>query len=794
MCFLRKHLPSLTSKFLPLWDILLTKNKTMKKFMLRASLSALSLLLGLGHAAAQERDPQIEKILQKLTLEDKAGQLNLLPVEGHTLEQIQQLIREGKVGCMLKANGADNNARLQKIAIEESPSKLPILFQEDVIHGYRTIAPIPMAEACSWNMESIKTSAAVAAREASAAGIHLTYAPMVDVGRDPRWGRILEAAGEDTYLGAQVAAARVHGFQDANADKTSQMLACVKHFAGYAATIDGRDYNIGDFSQRTLREIYLPPFQAAIDAGVASLMGAYSAYDAVPATANRVLMHDILREEMGFEGLVMTDWRGIDNLVRIGVASNYKEAAAMAMKAGIDLDMTSEKYVEMIPTLVREGVITEAQVDDAVRRVLMLKKQVGLLDNPYLYFNAERERVETATARNRQETKQMALESMVLFKNESNILPLISSKKVAVVGPLAKAQRDLLGWWACMGRPDEVETIYDALEKAMPTSQLTYNEGCKIDSFRLAGRELIAEAVEAARKSDVVLAVLGENYWMSGEGGGEAALHLPGLQEELMNQLAATGKPIVTVIVSGRPYVLTQIASQSQALVEAWMPGTLGAEALADILTGKFNPCGKTVMTFPRHEGQVPIYYNLRRTSHSFDGGPRKNRYSTTYRDMPNEPLYPFGYGLTYTSFEYSPVTMSSAVMSMPSDVSSIGYNTISTIAPQICKTGEAPKTYKGSIQAKVTIKNTGDKAGIEVVQLYLQDKVCSVSRPAKELKDFARVALEPGESRDVYFTITPEKLSFINQQYKKDIEAGEFEVTIGPDSSRGQTHRFVLK
>lgn len=714
-----------------------------------------------------ETDEQIETILSKLTLQEKAGQLNLIPIEGEPTEEQLNMIREGKVGSVLKVNGVERITKLQKIAVNESRTGIPILFQEDVIHGYKTIAPIPIAEAASWDLEAIRKSAAVAAREAAASGINLTYAPMVDISRDPRWGRLLEAAGEDPYLGSLVASARVKGLQESN-ENGKNILSCVKHFAGYGASLAGRDYNIQDFSERELRELYLPPFQAAIDAGVASLMCAYSAYDGVPLTANQFLMKDVLRDEMGFKGLVMTDWKTIKNLVRTGVAENDTIATINALKAGIDMDMSSEKYVSLLPILVETGKISIEQVDNAVRQVLMLKKKAGLLNDPFAYLNTKEEKKELLSERNIAETKDIALKSMVLLKNKKNVLPISSKvKKIAVIGPMAKATKDLLGWWYCMGDEKDVVTYFDGISNKFENAKITFAKGCEIDSFRIAGKDLIPKAVKTAQAADIVILVLGEEYWMSGEGGGTASLHLPGAQEELFEAIAKTGKPLITIINAGRPYILTNIDAKSDAVLYAWMPGTTGGTALAEILTGEFNPQGKTPMTFPYHEGQIPIFYNYRRTSHKFASGITDNRYTTTYRDVRNEPLYPFGYGLSYTSYDYSDIELNSKEM-----------------------------TENGSITATVKISNTGNVKGTEVVQLYIGDKVCSVTRPIKELKDFTLVEIQPGETKTVTFEITPDKLTFIGKgkDYKRTIESGEFNLFIGKNSKELKKTTFKLK
>ncbi len=711
---------------------------------------------------------QIEDILNSLSLEEKVGQLNLIPVGEKTLsEEHIQMIKDGKVGSIIKSNGAKRNLEIQKVAVEESKSGIPILFQEDVIHGYKTIAPTPLAEAASWDLEAIKNSAAVAAREAAASGIHLTYAPMVDISRDPRWGRILEAAGEDPYYGSLVAAARVKGFQEGNTEAYQNILSCVKHFVGYGASLGGMDYNIQDFSERELREIHLPPFQAAFDAGVASLMCAYTAYDGVPLTANKFLLQDVLREEMGFKGLIMTDWETIPNLVKIGVAENDTIATQMAIETGIDIDMTSQKFVSILPELVKKGIVSEKAVDNAVRQVLLLKQKAGLFDDPYLYFNEAREKEEVLSERNLAETKEITQKSLVLLKNEKNTLPINQSvKNIAVIGPFAKATRDLMGWWSMMGNPKNVETIYDGIEKEFgDKANINYAPGCAIDSFRIAGKELIPTAVNTAKQADVVILVLGEAFWMSGEGGGTASLHLPSVQEELATAISKTGTPVITLIATGKPYILTDIAEHSDALMQIWMPGTTSGSAVAEVLSGKVNPSGKLPITFPYHEGQIPIFYNRKKTSHTFDAGPKSSRYSTTYRDVQNTPLYPFGYGLSYTTFEYSDIQL---------DKTSMGIDE--------------------SIKATITVKNTGKFDGREITQLYIRDKVCSVTRPLKELKDFKSVNLKAGEAKELIFEITKEQLTFINREYKTDIELGAFDLFIGPNSSDLKQTTFELK
>ncbi|MBD1388238.1 beta-glucosidase BglX [Neiella sp. HB171785] len=715
--------------------------------------------------AAVPTNPTIEAILADLTLEEKAGQLNLINFEGELGETHYQMIRDGKVGSLLKSNGAAQNLKLQKIAVEQSRAGVPILFQEDVIHGYKTIAPIPLAEAASWDIPAIQQSAAIAAREASAGGIQLTYAPMVDMSRDPRWGRIIEAAGEDPYLASLVAAARVKGFQESG-EPGQNILATVKHFAGYGASLAGRDYNIQDLSERELREVHLPPFKAAVDADVAAVMVAYTAHDGVPLTANQYMVQGVLQGDLGFNGLIMTDWATIYNLERAGVSANAEDATITAINNSIHMDMAAKKYVELLPQLVRDGKVDERVVDDAVRQVLMLKYKAGLLQDPYGRLNEATEKAELLSAANLAATKEMALKSMVLLKNDQQTLPISDKvQRIAVIGPFANAQKDLMGWWPGLGEAKDVVSIMAGLEAEFGDSvELTYAQGVTIDRFNKAGAELIPEAVKAAEQADMVIMVLGEKEWMSGEGGGTASLHLPGLQEELLQAVAKTNKPIATVIVSGRPYVLTDVAKHSDALLQAWMPGTTGGTAVAEILSGKFNPQAKLPVTFPQHQGQVPIFYSYKKTSHPFVAGITEDRYTTTYRDAPHEPLYPFGFGLSYTNYSYSDIELSSATMTMD-----------------------------GSITASVDVTNTGDVAGREIVQLYLHDKVASVVQPVKLLKDFTILDLSPGETKRAEFVISKDKLAFVGIDYQPTIEAGEFELFIGASSDDVKSTEFTL-
>jgi beta-glucosidase len=706
-------------------------------------------------------NPQIEALLKKMTLEEKIGQLNLATYvnENNSTNSLNDQIKKGDIGSILKSNGAKKNYDLQKIAVEQSRLGIPMMFQEDVIHGYRTIFPAPLGESASWNLENIEMSASIAAKEAAAGGIHLTYAPMVDITNDPRWGRIVEGAGEDPYYGSLVSAARVKGFQGKNFTSGENVMACVKHFAGYGAALAGRDYNISDFSERTLREIYLPPFKAAIDAGVESVMCAYSTYDGVPATANKKLLDDILRKELGFKGMLITDWSTINNLVKIGAAANQKDAVLMAINSEVDLDMTSGLYLKYLKELVNEGKVKVAVIDKAVRRVLIAKQKLGLFEDPYKFFNEAREKETLLNPKHLEFARKTAVESMVLLKNKDGILPLKSSvKKIVVIGPLATRKKDMFSWWGgdySQGKSEDVVSLLEGLKQTVGKDVvIEYAEGIILEGFEPKGLELIPAAVKLATQSDLVILALGEEYWMSGEGGSISNIDLPGAQEDLLKAIAETGKPIVTVLFNGRPFDLQLVEKHSTAILEAWFPGTMAGLAVSDVLLGKYNPSGKLTVSFPRNTGQIPIFYNYKRTSHDVNGQPNPNRWNNKYLDIPTTPLYPFGYGLSYTNFEYSNLKLSSETI----------------------KKGD-------SVEVSIEITNTGKIFGEEVVQLYVGDDVSSVSRPMKELKGFKKIGLQPGEKQKIVLTLSPSDLSFYNQDMKWVLEPGTFTIMVGASS-----------
>ncbi len=707
-------------------------------------------------------DKKVDMLIKKMSLDEKIGQLHLATYvnENNSTNSLGDMIKRGEVGSILKSNGAATNLQLQKIAVEQTRLGIPILFQEDVIHGYKTIFPSPLGESASWNLETIEKSASIAAKEASAGGIHLTYAPMVDITNDPRWGRIVEGAGEDPYYASLVAAARVRGFQGKDLSSGQNVMACVKHFAGYGAALAGRDYNIIDFSERTLREIYLPPFKAAIDAGVGSVMCAYSTFDGIPATANQKLLKDILRKELGFKGMLITDWETVRNLVKIGTAANEKEAVLQSINAEVDVDMTSGLYLKHLKTLVKDGKVSVAAIDKAVKRVLIAKYKLGLFDNPYKFFDAKREKETLMCAEHLWFARKAARECMVLLKNDNKILPFNKTiKKIAVIGPLANRQKDLLSWWGgnySQGKPENVISVLEGLKQSVGAEvEINYAEGVKLDGFDPKGLDLIPEAVKLALESDVVILVVGEEYWMSGEGGSISNINLPGAQNELVNAIAGTGKPIVSVLINGRPFDIQHLTKNSMAVLEAWQPGTMGGLAVADILLGKYNPSGKLTVTFPINTGQIPIYYNYKRTSHDVNESNKNVRWTNKYLDIPITPLFPFGYGLSYSEFSYSNLKLSSTTINS-----------------------------KQSVNLSVDITNTSNVDGEEVVQLYVGDDVSSVSRPAKELKGFKKITLKQGEKQTVNFTLAPTDFSFYNKDMHWVLEPGTFTIMIGPSSA----------
>ena len=693
---------------------------------------------------------RVKDLLSRMTLEEKIAELNLIPYYTKDDSICRSLIRAGKVGAFLKANGAELNRSLQEEALKHSRLGIPLIFHEDVIHGYRTITPIPLAESCSWNPELVEQSAAMAAREAAAAGIQLTYAPMVDISYDPRWGRIMETSGEDAYLCGELAAARVRGFQGNDLTSPHTIAACVKHFAGYGAVMAGRDYQETDVSLRKLQEIYLPPFQAAINAGAASVMCAYTSYDGEPLTMNYFMNEEVLRKQMQFKGLLMTDWTTFQHAVTEGAADNGQEAAERGIKSGIDMDMSAKQFIEFLPELVRTQKVPEQLINRAAARALELKFRLGLFDNPFAYFNTEREKQTLYSKESQEEAYQMACQSMVLLKNEERTLPLSDSKRIALVGPFANTRYHLLGSWNMKGDSKEVITVEEGF-KALRTDIPIDVRACDFSGITPA---YLSDVCALAQKNEIIIACLGEPSNLSGEAVSTAKIELPDQQMRLLKALKTTGKKIIVVLFNGRPLVLDEVIKNCDALLEAWYPGTMGGKAVAALLTGIENPSGKLSQTFPRHAGQIPIVYNARRTF-----------YTVHHADIPQGALFPFGFGLSYTQYKYSsPVT-------------------------------DKTEYRRGdSVTVRIKIKNTGSVVGREIVQLYIRDEVATVIPREKELKRFASIHLQPGEEKEIRFTIPSADFSIYNNKMEKVLEPGSFTIGIGPNSSElNQTKVYFL-
>ncbi len=695
--------------------------------------------------------PIVDSLLRVMTLDEMIGQLVLYTsdwdVTGPSIRDgYVDDIRAGKCGNIFNAYTADYTRKLQEIAVNETRLGIPLLFGYDVIHGFRTIFPINLGISASWDPSLIEESAKVAAREAAAAGLHWTYSPMCDICVEPRWGRISEGAGEDAFLGSAVARSMVYGYQGEDLEDPLTIAACVKHFAAYGAPHAGRDYNTVDMSERWLREFYLPPYKAAVDAGAQTVMASFNEYDGIPATANTHLLTEILRHEWGFDGFVVCDYTGIMEMINHGTSRDLEDASIQALNAGNDMDMQSGGYSDYLKKAVEEGKVSRKTLEEAVRRVLTVKARLGLFQDPYKYCSAEREAALTRTEANLLTARTLAEESCVLLKNDG-VLPLAKGGRIAVIGPLAASADDLLGSWRGAGQVEGVKSILDGIRDY--SDRTIYVRGCELDGDVKTG---FGTAVTAARSAEAVIMVLGESCDWSGEAASRTSIRLPEIQTELLKAVAATGKPVTIVLMNGRPLDLSEESGMADAILEAWFPGTMGGEAVARLLFGDASPSGRLSVTFPRTLGQVPIYYYAKNTGRPYVHPGVK--YESRYLDCENEPLYPFGYGLTYTTFSYG--------------------------KPELSADNFGPK---GSITAKATVTNTGSREGTEVVQLYLRDMVGSVTRPVKQLKGFERVTLAPGESRDVEFEITPELISFWRKDLTFGPEAGEFRLFIGPAS-----------
>lgn len=714
----------------------------------------------------------VDDLLSRMTLEEKIGQMTAFTsgwsTTGPTMhEGYRDDIRAGRVGAVFNAFTAGFTRELQRVAVEETRLGIPLLFGYDVIHGHRTIFPVPLAEASSWDLQAIERSARIAATEAAAEGIHWTFAPMVDIARDPRWGRIVEGSGEDVYLASKIAAARVRGFQGDDLRAVDTVLATAKHFAAYGAAQAGRDYHTTNMSDRELRDTYLPPFKAAVDAGVASVMTAFNELNGVPATGSVYLLQDILRAQWGFAGLVVSDYTSINEMVPHGFARDEAHAAALAANAGVDMDLQGGVYMRHLPAEVDQGRVPQARLDDAVRRILEMKFRLGLFDDPYRYSDAQRQAAVIYREDFLEAARDMARRSMVLLKNEGSLLPLAANPgTIAVIGPLADSKADMLGSWAAAGdRARKPVTLLEGLRARLgEEADIRFARGADY-AFGSDDRSGFAAALDAARAADIVIVAMGERWDMTGEAASRTSLALPGTQLALLKELEGLGKPTVLVLMNGRPLAIGWADRHIDAILEAWYPGTMGGHAITDVLFGDYNPSGTLPVTFPRNVGQVPIHYNLKNTGRPLTPEKNDEKYLSRYLATPNTPLYPFGYGLSYTRFSYSPVELDREAF-----------------------------TEGETLTATVEVSNTGERAGEEVVQLYIRDLVGSVTRPVLELKGFRKILLEPGETREVSFSLRASDLAFHRGDMTFGAEPGEFRLFIGGSSQElsGTTFRLV--
>jgi len=719
---------------------------------------------------------EIEALLGKMTIEEKVGQLNFLvgdlfntgpTVNTSESNKFDEQIKNGQITGLFNIHGAGYTLKLQKIAVEESRLGIPLVFGADVIHGFKTVFPIPLGTAASWDMQLIEDAERIAAIESTAAGINFNFAPMVDIARDARWGRFAEGAGEDPYLGGLIAAARVRGMQGEDLTQASTLAACIKHFAAYGAPHGGRDYNTVDISERLLREVYLKPYKAGIDAGAATIMTSFNELNGEPVSGSDRYMRGILRGEWGFNGMVVSDWQSITEMEAHGNVANRAESAVLGIKAGVDMDMMGETYLRDLPQLVKDGTVDVAYVDEAVRNVLRLKYSLGLFDDPYRYCDTTREAKEIRSPEHLAKAREAGAKSIVLLKNDESLLPLNKNvRKLAVIGPLANNKSDMNGTWSFFGEPQHPVSFLEGIQaKVTDNTKVRFSEGCNLydnDPTK------IKTAVRDARWADVVVLVVGESAVMNGEAGSRADIGLPGIQLDLVKAVVETGTPVVAMVMSGRPLDLSWLDENVNSVMAVWALGSESGNAAADVLFGDYNPAGKLPACFPRHGGQVPIYYSYKQTGRMYKGDysePLSERvYRSKYRDVQNSPLYPFGHGLSYSTFAYFDITLSS-----------------STLAD-----GQ-------SITASVRVTNQGPYDGEEVVQLYVRDLVGSVTRPVKELKGFQKVLIKNGETREISFTITPEDLAFYRLDMSWGTEPGDFKLFIGTSSDQVQEASFTL-
>jgi beta-glucosidase len=729
--------------------------------------------------------PKVEAIYAQMTLDEKIGQLNLLTPGGAVTgavvsKDVEGKIKNGQVGGIFGIRGAAKVRQAQEIAMKESRLKIPLIVGMDVIHGHQTIFPIPLALSCTWDMELIKKTARQAAREATADGIMWAFSPMVDIARDPRWGRIAESAGEDPFLGSQIAKTMVEGYQGENFKDPTSIMACVKHFANYGAAEGGRDYAIADMSAVKMFNEYLPPYKAAVDAGVASVMTSFNVIDYVPATGNNFIFEEVLRKKWGFNGLVVTDYTAINEMVEHGLG-DLQAVSALALNAGIDMDMVGEGFLTTLKKSLNEGRIKESDINLACRRVLRAKESLGLFDDPYRYFDEVRAAKEILSDANRTFAKEVATQSFVLLKNDNSVLPLKRAGKIALIGPLADSRRNMLGTWSVSGDHNIAVTVLEGVKKAAGKDvEILYAKGANISDdttfakrVNVFGEEIsidtrspkamLEEAIKIAKQADVIVAVVGEAADMTGEASSMAHIGLQPAQMELLKALKALGKPIVMVLFNGRPMTLAWEAANMNAILDVWFGGTEGGNAIGEVLFGDVSPSGKLSTSFPVHVGQIPVYHSMLNSGRPY-GGEESAKFKSNYLDIPNEPLYPFGFGLSYTTFEYSNFQLSNTQM----------------------RSNE-------TLEASVTVKNTGSRKGAEVVQLYIRDLVGSISRPVKELKGFEKIMLNPGEQKTVHFKITTDLLKFYNSQLEHVAEPGEFHVFVGTNVAQTQMKSFKL-
>ncbi|WP_430895443.1 MULTISPECIES: beta-glucosidase BglX [unclassified Paraflavitalea] len=754
---------------------------------MRSLFIAASLLIAtttVAQTAAQKKATFINNLMKQMTLDEKIGQLNLVTPGGAVTgsvvsSDVEAKLKKGQVGGLFGIDGPAKIRQAQEIAVKESRLHIPLIFGLDVIHGHKTVFPIPLGLSASWDMALIERSARIAANEATADGLNWTFSPMVDISRDPRWGRISEGNGEDPYLGSQIAKAMVKGYQGDDLSKNNTLLACVKHFALYGGAEGGRDYNTVDMSKVRMYNEYLPPYKAAVEAGVGTVMSSFNVIDGVPATGNKWLLTDLLRKQWGFKGMVVSDYTSVNEMSNHGVG-DLQAVSAQSLNAGLEMDMVGEGFLTTLKKSLKEGKVTLAQIETACRHILEAKYDLGLFDDPYRYCSEDRAKNEILSAANRAEARMIAARTFVLLKNEKQLLPLKKNGTIAVVGPLADSRRNMLGTWSVAGQHDKSVTVLEGIKASAGSTNVLYAKGAnlsddpvfakKINVFgteieidKRSPDEMIKEALEAASKSDVIVAVVGEAADMTGEASSMASLDIQPSQKKLLHALKATGKPIVMVLYTGRPLTLNWEAANMDAILNVWFGGTEGGNAVGDVLFGAYNPSGKLSASFPYSVGQIPVYHSMLNTGRPYNNE-EFSKFKSNYLDIPNQPLFPFGFGLSYTKFEYSAVSLSASSL----------------------KIG-------GTIKATVTVKNTGSFDGEEVVQLYLRDVVGSISRPMRELKGFQKIFLKAGESKEVTFIIHSNDLKFYNSALQFVNETGDYELFIGTNSAETQKAAFKL-